>query len=379
MWEGFSKGTDIPKDIWILNWESSYFRPDLMLQDGYTVINAGWDPLYVVDHYPWIQYTYHTMEHLYTFDRFTFGHVADGYPASNGITVPTSSDVPGAEMCWWEGKGYNGVPFLRNRIPPFSARIWNPEEERCFESFKARVESTEPLLERLLFPVTIMADGLLNQYWKQARQFTDTIEVSMSSQRQGTIRYTLDGKEPNVTSTPYTRPIDLTATTTVKAALFQGKEQLGFVTRIGYQKVTQIDNITRDKKVTTDATLFIEHPPSLVVDGVIEKDTYWTAYRSPKWIRIDLGGPVSLNSVTVYSRWGGGYYEQYTVDVSLDGENWNLVADYSQNTTPATASGYNHSFPATMVRYIRLNTLGNSWFPSGHFPRIVEIHAGEAE
>lgn len=379
MWEGFSQGTDIPKDIWILNWESSYFRPDLMLQDGYTVINAGWDPLYVCDHYPWIQYTYHTMEHLYDFDLLTFGHVADGYPASNGITVESSSLVPGAEMCLWEGKGYNAVPFLRNRIPPFSARLWNPAEERCFESFMARVESTEALLEGLLFPVTVSADGLLNNYWKQAQQFAGAIEVCLSSDRKGTIRYTLNNSEPNATSQPYTAPLSFASSTTLKAALFQEDERLGFTTRIFFEKVVQRNNITLGKPVTTNAEIFIEHPPSLVTDGVVDRDTYWSAYRNPKWIQVDLGAPMELDSVTVFSRWGNGYYERYTVELSLDLDTWISVADHSQNTTPATASGYLHEFPVETARYIRVNTIGNSWFPSGHFPRIVEIHASEAK
>jgi hypothetical protein len=138
-----------------------------------------------------------------------------------------------------------------------------------------------------------------------------------------------------------------------------------------------MDDLTKNKAVTTDASLFLEHPPSLLVDGVVEKDTYWTAYREPRWFQIDLGVPAQLNGVTVFSRWGGGYYEQYTVEVSLDGQRWTQVADFSQNTVPASASGYQHDFPATEVLYIRVNTVGNSWFPSGNFPRIVEVRAQE--
>ena len=378
MWEGFGPGSAIPLDILVINWESSYYRPDLMLQAGYTVVNAGWDPLYAVDHYPWVQYTYHTPERLYAFDPFTFGHVAPGYPASNGITVPPNSDIPGAEMCWWEGRGDYAVPILRNRLSPFGARMWSAEGETALASFEVRFPLADDRLELILFPVQVSAPEVSHDYWKPEQPFADVATVAMETQLGGTIHYTLDGTEPTSQSPAYTAPLSLLDTTTVKAALFEGSDRVGFTTRVGFLKVRQVSNVTTGKAVTVESPEFIEHPPELIVDGVIEQNSYWTCFRNPTSITIDLETGRSLEGVTVFSRWGGGYYERYSVDLSLDGENWTEVVDFTGNSQPATAKGYVHTWPTTAARYICLNTTGNSWFPGGRFPRIVEVLAREA-
>lgn len=379
MWEGFAAGSPIPRDVLVIGWESSYYRPDALLQAGYTVINGGWDPLYVVDHYPWVQYTYHSPERLYGFDPFTFGHVAPGYPASNGITVPPDSDVPGAAMCWWEGRGDLALPILRNRVGAFGARLWNTDGELCFESFEARFEQADERLEALLFPVRIGAPETLHDFWKPERPFTDRATVSMATSLPGTIRYTLDGTEPTTRSPAYVSPLTLTDTTTVLAALFEASgERVGFVTRIGFQKVQRTWNLTTDKPVVADSPEFIEHPPALVVDGVVEGDAYWTCFPNPASLTVDLEAVTSLDGVTVFSRWGGGYYEQYRVELSVDGASWTEVVDFTSNSQPASAQGYAHTFSPTEARYLRLNTTGNSWFPAGRFPRIVEVRVQEA-
>lgn len=378
MWEGFGPGADIPKDILIINWESSYYPPDAMLEAGYAVVNGGWDPLYVVDHYPWVQYTYHTEERLFGFDPYTFGHVAPGYPASNGISVPNTSHVPGALMCWWEGRGDYALPILRNRVPAFAARMWNTAGETSFASFEQRIEAVDERLESILFPVRVDSPGAIQDYWKPERPFAGTTLVELRSAREGTIRYTLDGSEPDQGSPSFSGPLSLNASTTVKAALFEGGERVGFVSRVGFRLVQPVSNLTTGKRVTTDSPEFIEHPPGLAVDGVIDPDAYWSCFPNPAALTIDLGAAHTLDGVTVFSRWGNGYYERYAVELSSDGSTWSQVVDFTANSQPASAAGYAHSFPPTSARYLRLDTTGNSWFPGGRFPRIVEVLAHEA-
>ncbi len=232
MWEGFGPGTPIPQDILVLNWESSYFPPDAMLQAGFTVINAGWDPLYVVDHYPWVQYTYVGQKRLFEFDPYTFGHVAPGYPASSGITVPTSSDIPGAELCWWEGRGTHAVPILRHRVPALAAILWNVDGERDFGSFKQRFATVNKRLESILFPVHVHARAALQDHWKPRQLFEGSTDIEMRVRHQGTIRYTLDGTQPTDQSTTYSSAFPLNNSATVMAALFETGTRIGSTTRI---------------------------------------------------------------------------------------------------------------------------------------------------
>ena len=51
VWEGFRKNgeVEIPKDILVFEYESAFYLPCDLISDGYTVINASWKPLYVVN------------------------------------------------------------------------------------------------------------------------------------------------------------------------------------------------------------------------------------------------------------------------------------------------------------------------------------------
>lgn len=376
MWEGFGPSTVIPKDVWVLSWDGFSYPPNALLADGYTVVNASWYPLYVVDHYPWVQYSYHSQEQIYAFDPLHFEHIASGSSTSGGLDVPAGSAVVGAEMCWWEGKGFNALPFLRSRVAPFAARLWNPEGEQAFASFQERYAQLDARLEALLFPVSVQGSGLLTDFQKQQQQFAGTTTISLSSAHPGELRYTTDDSPPSASSTLYTQPFELSASTVVRAALFQGGERVAYDTRIGFQAVELVSNLTNGASVTTDASPLLEHPASLVTDGVLETDSYWSAYPNPQWVQLDLGGAHELDGVGVVAHWQGSYSERYTVELSLDGESWTEVADMSANTQPAPPGGYLHGFAPQEARYIRVHTLGNSWL-EGQFPRIVEILARE--
>jgi hypothetical protein len=55
VWEGPSLGkghNKVNTEVIHLNWRTINFPADKMLAAGYRVVNAAWDPLYVVDHYP---------------------------------------------------------------------------------------------------------------------------------------------------------------------------------------------------------------------------------------------------------------------------------------------------------------------------------------
>jgi alpha-tubulin suppressor-like RCC1 family protein len=57
-----------------------------------------------------------------------------------------------------------------------------------------------------------------------AGTFVGSVEVSISGPGGATIRYTTDGSEPTATSTVYSSPLTLTATTTLKAKTFQAAQ-----------------------------------------------------------------------------------------------------------------------------------------------------------
>jgi hypothetical protein len=103
------------------------------------------------------------------------------------------------------------------------------------------------------------------------------------------------------------------------------------------------------------------HEPKDAVDGsAVRRDQGWYATPYPQWLQIDLEQPADIGAVTVYPFWDGQRFYQYTVELSMDGEQWKQVADMSKNTKPATARGHAHAFPATKARYVRVDMLHGS-------------------
>ena len=140
---------------------------------------------------------------------------------------------------------------------------------------------------------------------------------------------------------------------------------------------SQSSNIALGKPVAV-SSFESDSYPEYAVDGDATLTHWWGANPYPQWLEIDRLSVSQLDQLHLFTYRGGNRYYQYTIEVSVDGEGWTQVVDMSTNSQPATAMGYEHSFPASAARYIRVNTTGNSWFPDGRFPRIVEVLARKA-
>ena len=80
-----AKGTTrSAEDVIHINWETRYYSPEKMLSDGYRVVNATWDPLYVVDHYPRINFTMTSPQYIYEQLQLTRFKSVD--PGSRNLT-----------------------------------------------------------------------------------------------------------------------------------------------------------------------------------------------------------------------------------------------------------------------------------------------------
>lgn len=109
--------------------------------------------------------------------------------------------------------------------------------------------------------------------------------------------------------------------------------------------------------------------PAYAVDGNL-RDEYWSAIY-PASLTVDLQKPEEVGAFHVFPYRGDGRYYQYTIDISVDGENWMPVVDMGTNTEPSSIDGHYHPFTAGYkFRYARLNVLKNSANPSIH---IIEF------
>jgi len=122
IWEGF--GPDpwtkrrLPPETVVIAWEGNYYAPQRLLADGYRVVNAGWDPFYVVNHYPYDLMTLLPLERLVNHNPQSFGLVQ----RTEGFGAPISATGPyfmGTMMCWWEGREWHVRDVLGPRIIAF--------------------------------------------------------------------------------------------------------------------------------------------------------------------------------------------------------------------------------------------------------------------
>lgn len=200
-WGGFTNNPNstvkLPDDIVNMVWD--VHSGGVVSKIDQPIINAAWKPLYVVGSKAWLpRYLLETW-HI----RLWQFHM-DSNP---GKTVAPEVPVFGAQMCAWEQSAENELPSLRWRLPAMGERIYHPESGRSYADFARRFESTDVLLDTLFSPVRCGFAGLVGD--PADRAFTDTLGITLSAPHPGTIRYTLDGKDPDAKSPAYAGPIQV--------------------------------------------------------------------------------------------------------------------------------------------------------------------------
>lgn len=141
-WEGppLGEGDDkVSTDVVHMNWRTIEFPAQEMLDAGYAVVNAAWDPMYVVDHYPRTMFTAVDLERCFGWDPRRFGHVDPGMPTfARPHRTETADGILGFCMPWWEGREENLFALCLPRFAAVAAPSWNREGERDFADFTRR-------------------------------------------------------------------------------------------------------------------------------------------------------------------------------------------------------------------------------------------------
>ncbi len=158
VWEGFpEEGNDkISKDVIVIGWESYYQSPVSLLEAGFQVINASWQPLYIVT-----PGTSWSQEHILGWNIHKWEHWWENsmaYP--DGIQVDSSANVIGGQLCAWgdvlstyedyEKGCQEEFALIRERIPALSERTWNVSEVRQYEEFSSCYERLNTMLDAML-------------------------------------------------------------------------------------------------------------------------------------------------------------------------------------------------------------------------------------
>ena len=155
VWEGFRKEgkIKIPKDIIVFEFETLYNHPQNLIEDGHTVVNTSWTPLYAV--YGGVknkmaQRAVWSPERIYKWNKWRWEHFSKTVPGYNPIQLKETPLVIGGQMCSWEQSGDAEIPVLRKRLPVFSERVWNDKSKKSFEQIFSTIERTDKILSLLI-------------------------------------------------------------------------------------------------------------------------------------------------------------------------------------------------------------------------------------
>ncbi|MDG1191570.1 MAG: family 20 glycosylhydrolase, partial [Flavobacteriaceae bacterium] len=155
IWEGFKREgkVQIPKDIIVFEFESLYNLPNHLVEDGYTLVNTSWVPLYVVGtgiEGGWIPRKWEPKK-IYSWNMWQWENFYHKSPASKKpIQLDKTPLVIGAQMCAWEQTDDGEIPSLRRRVPTFVERIWNTDYKLPYEEFYTNLDKTDNRLSAII-------------------------------------------------------------------------------------------------------------------------------------------------------------------------------------------------------------------------------------
>ena len=384
VWEGPGLGegeNKVDEDVIHINWRTIEFPAQEMLKAGYKVVNAAWDPLYLVDHYPRNNFTMASPAHIYQrLDLQRFAHFNPGIPTfAKPHVTETRDNIIGYCMPWWEGREQNYLPMIEPHIIPLAAVAWSEPKERNVAEFERLAEETEAKRRQLFYPLQILADDLAVP---SAGVFHGKTEVRLNwtgveLETTASIHYTLDGSRPTKKSKLYEGPFELDHSSVVRAKVFRRYYDLGLSSRRTFVKVDPVDNLALGKPVTTSVPSGPVYCAELLTDGGTGNLDYFLGYPAmpePIEITIDLGEAQSVAKVVVHTYQNHQSYESYQLQLSSDGKSWRTIVDRrSKPETPSSAM--THEFPAQTIRYIRVLSSGHKGQVFDSFSRITEIQA----
>ncbi len=375
IWEGFHASEfakeNIPKEAIIVAWEGPYYPANKLIPDGYKVINAGWDPNYVVNHYPYDSFTLAPLERLYNRSQQKFGVVEWTFFQEREFEFPPSKNLLGSLMCWWEGHEWNAQKYLSPRIITFGANLWNPKSESNYSRYLPRLQKAQSNIKAQSFPFQIKSQQIKDM---SIGQFENSAEVIIeSNDRSMEFAVRLDGETPTSSDLTPSKRFSITSSSILTIQAFKNGIPIGETQFTPLHKITIVPNLALGCKVTTTTEGDPQFSASCITDGVADQlSAFWLAYPNPQEATIDLKSVQSISQIDVVAFWITGAVYKYKIFSSKDGKNWTEIVDASEQDKPSTSAGYSHRVPVQEAKFIKFQTIGTTMFPST-VTRINEI------
>ena len=147
VWEGFPKeGTEeISRDVLVIAWESYYHLAPDLVEEGFDIINASWQPLYITPNVHW------SVENILAWNVFNWQH---WWPKSeahlNPIHLQPTNQVKGGLLCAWEWNYEGEIDIIKENLAALSERTWNIRRYDEDAEFREKLNAILPIADRML-------------------------------------------------------------------------------------------------------------------------------------------------------------------------------------------------------------------------------------
>jgi hexosaminidase len=249
------------------------------------------------------------------------------------------------------------------RILALSEVVWSNPEQKNYKEFVKRVENFHERLDALDINYANHLYGIEGELVSQDNKVAYQMETSSEGK---TIRYTLDGAEPDLSSEIYKNPIPIIESVILKARVFDSEEKLG---------TTLSQDINLHKAVGKQITINKEpHKAYLgsgaagLVNGISGSDS---RYGDKEWlgfwgedieIMIDLGEEREIHSIKTRFYNGNGQWIYAPREISFeftlsDGSKVIDKRDLQYNTSQIIELNYNFETSKNMNIKVKKVTL----------------------
>lgn len=146
VWEGFPKegAEKLSRDIIVSVFESRYHISPELLDEGFKMINASWQPLYIVPTRHW------TPEEIYEWNVFRWQNWwSESKAYDKPIELSPNSFVLGGELCAWECTYEQEIGVVRENLAALAERTWNISPLISTEDFRVSLDFFIPLTAKL--------------------------------------------------------------------------------------------------------------------------------------------------------------------------------------------------------------------------------------
>lgn len=157
VWEGFPKdgAEQISRKVIVTAWESLYHLPNELIEEGFTITNSSWMPLYVVHpqsyHAQFVKGgRWHPEDILSDWNIYTWKNWWEKSAAyEKPIVVDPTDQVIGATYCVWLTDYEIELPAVLENLPAMCERLWNINSTLSPEEYAAGLCCLASLAEKL--------------------------------------------------------------------------------------------------------------------------------------------------------------------------------------------------------------------------------------